>query len=124
MYTNVFIVVITQLLTVVNPSVNYHHYGSLIPGIAINIKGFLSLCRKYDIEHPQEKELRVALGKDCLSGKQFFLQEQLIGKQNHLGSRHNQICKAAVCIPRKLFPDDFFNVFKEGEHESISVLME
>ena len=98
-------VFLSQLLTVVNPKVTYH----------TNLKGLLHICDEYGIPHPDEKSIRSCMKKSSLScAKQYFLRPSLIGHRNDIGVRKDQMCKAAVCLPRSTIPNECFEYFQAG----------
>ena len=99
----------------VNPNVSYSATGQRMHGMAINLKGFLSLCVKYNLSHPGEKAIRSALDRTCLgSAKQYFLKTCLVGKRTTMGTRACQECKAAICLPNQLVPEKCEHYFKTG----------
>ncbi len=98
-----------------NPSVCYRSSGKRLFGLAINLKGLLDLSDKSGILCPSEIAVRSSLDKKCLgSAKQYFLQDALIGKRTSLGGRQDQICKAAICIPKSAVSEECMNYLQSG----------
>lgn len=93
--------------------------------MAINLKGFLTLCDEKYISHPGEKAIRSSLDQHCLgSAKQYFLHSNFIGKRTTIGGRNEQVCKAAICIPNSVIPEKCMDYFKTGAVASMELISE